>query len=51
MSPVETSPQQDMSQVKAEGLYDNGKCPHSSRGLLTPAEAYDTANQHLKAAA
>jgi transposase InsO family protein len=29
----------------------NEKRPHSSHGLLTPAEAYDTANQNLKAAA
>ena len=31
--------------------YYNEKRPHSSHGLLTPAEAYDTANQNLKAAA
>ena len=31
--------------------YYNKKRPHSSHGLLTPAEAYDTANQNLKAAA
>lgn len=29
----------------------NEKRPHSSHGLLTPAEAYDTANRNLKAAA
>jgi putative transposase len=29
----------------------NEKRPHSSHGLLTPAETYDTANQNLKAAA
>ncbi|MTH79342.1 transposase, partial [Paracoccus aestuariivivens] len=29
----------------------NGKRPHSSHGLLTPAEAYDTSDQNLKAAA
>ncbi len=29
----------------------NEKRPHSSHGLLTPAEAYDSANQNLKAAA
>jgi putative transposase len=32
------------------GFY-NSRRPHSSLGLLTPAEAYDTANQNLKAAA
>lgn len=31
--------------------YYNEKRPHSSHGLLTPAEAYDTANRNLKAAA
>ena len=31
--------------------YYNGQCPHSSCGLLTPAEAYDTVNQSLKTAA
>ena len=31
--------------------YDTEKRPHSSNGLLTPAEAYDTANPKLKAAA
>ncbi len=31
--------------------YYTEKRPHSSHGLLTPAEAYDTANQNLKAAA
>lgn len=31
--------------------YYNEKSPHSSHGLLTPAEAYDAANQNLKAAA
>jgi len=31
--------------------YDNEKRPHSSHGLLTPAEAYNTANQNPKAAA
>jgi putative transposase len=31
--------------------YYNEKRPHSSHGLLTPSEAYDTANQNLKAAA
>ena len=31
--------------------YYNEKRPHSSHGLLTPAEAYDTVSQNLKAAA
>jgi putative transposase len=31
--------------------YNNKKRPHSSHGLLTPAEAYDTPPQNLKAAA
>jgi putative transposase len=31
--------------------YYNEKRPHSSHGLLTPSEAYDTPNQNLKAAA
>ena len=31
--------------------YYNDKRPHSSHGLLTPAEAYDTATLNLKAAA
>ncbi|WCR20897.1 transposase (plasmid) [Paracoccus alcaliphilus] len=31
--------------------YYNEKLPHSSQGLLSPAEAYDTPNQNLKAAA
>ncbi|WP_423209681.1 integrase core domain-containing protein [Paracoccus yeei] len=31
--------------------YYNEKRPHSSHGLLTPAEAYDTANQNLRTAA
>ena len=31
--------------------YYNEKRPHSSHGLLTPAEVYDTANPNLKAAA
>ncbi|RRH68152.1 transposase [Falsigemmobacter faecalis] len=31
--------------------YYNEKRPHSSHGLLTPAEAYDTLDQNLKAAA
>lgn len=31
--------------------YYNEKRPHSSHGLLTPAEAYDTRNQYLTAAA
>ena len=31
--------------------YYNEKRPHSSHGLLTPAEAYDTRNQYLNAAA
>ena len=30
--------------------YHNEKRPHSSHGLLTPAEAYDTATLNLKAA-
>ncbi|MFC0281423.1 integrase core domain-containing protein, partial [Falsigemmobacter intermedius] len=30
--------------------YYNEKRPHSSHGLLTPAEAYDTSDQNLKAA-
>ena len=32
-------------------IYYNKKRPHSSHGLLTPAEAYDTANQNLRTAA
>jgi putative transposase len=31
--------------------YYNEKRPHSSHGLLTPTEAYDTRNQYLNAAA
>jgi putative transposase len=31
--------------------YYNEKRPHSSHGLLTPAEAYDTQDSNLKAAA
>ena len=31
--------------------YYNEKRPHSSHGLLTPAEAYDTQDKNLKAAA
>lgn len=31
--------------------YYNAERPHSSHGLLTPAEAYDSTNQYLKAAA
>ena len=31
--------------------YYNEKRPHSSHGLLTPDEAYDTQNQYLNAAA
>ena len=31
--------------------YYNEKRPHSSHGLLTPSEAYDTTDQNLKAAA
>lgn len=31
--------------------YYNAERPHSSHGLLTPGEAYDTHHQHLKAAA
>ncbi|WP_086054343.1 integrase core domain-containing protein [Pseudoruegeria sp. SK021] len=31
--------------------YYNGKRPHSSHGLMTPGEAYDTHIQYLKAAA
>lgn len=31
--------------------YSNERRPHSSHGLLTPTEAYDTGSQHLKAAA
>jgi len=31
--------------------YYNEKRPHSSHGLLTPAEAYDTQDLNLKAAA
>ncbi|RJE78439.1 hypothetical protein DWB67_17745 [Paracoccus sp. JM45] len=31
--------------------YYNAERPHSTHGLLTPGKAYDTHNQHLKAAA
>jgi len=31
--------------------YYNEKRPHSSHGLLTPADAYDTQDSNLKAAA
>ena len=31
--------------------YYNENRPHSSHGVLTPAEAYDNTNQNLKAAA
>jgi hypothetical protein len=31
--------------------YYNEKRPHSSHGLLTPGEAYDSRSQNLKAAA
>jgi len=31
--------------------YDNEKRPHSSQGLLTPAEAHDTRDPNMKAAA
>ena len=31
--------------------YDTEKRPHSSHGLLTPAEAHDTVNQNLRTAA
>ena len=31
--------------------YDTEKSPHSSHGLLTPAEAHDTVNQNLRTAA
>lgn len=30
---------------------DNEKRPHSSHGLLTPSEAYETTDESLKAAA
>ena len=37
--------------IGARITYYNEKRPHSSHGLLTPAEAYDTPNQYLNAAA
>ena len=37
--------------IRAWISYYNNRRPHSSHGLLTPAEDHDAANQNLKAAA
>lgn len=40
-----------LTRYRTAEIFNSDQGPHSSHGLLTPDEAYDAANQHLKAAA